>query len=331
MNFQNMNYFLQVAEKRSFSQAAEALYITQQTLSAAIASLEKELGCALFVRHIPLELTYGGECFLRYAKTILESRDRMLRDFAEIREEKRGRLRVGIAVNRGKMLMPPIIRAYHRTWPLVEVRIDERKNDELLPALYAGEIDLAIANFPADAHGVAMEDYYEAEIVLAVSERLLQEHFEARAEEVKAELKKTQDLRLLSGLPFLMSNIQGVTGRIERNLIRRAGIRPEVRASAANIGTVMDMCVLGEGACFCPEDLLQNLSTGAADSLFILHFPEGETTYPVRFGWRQEESGWKMLRAFIETAKRTDFTAVFPGREELSTDLGKGKMNRMAD
>ena len=183
----------------------------------------------------------------------------------------------------------------------------------------------------AYAHGVAMEDYYEAEIVLAVSERLLQEHFEARAEEVKAELKKTQDLRLLSGLPFLMSNIQGVTGRIERNLIRRAGIRPEVRASAANIGTVMDMCVLGEGACFCPEDLLQTLSTGAADSLFILHFPEGETTYPVRFGWRQEESGWKMLKAFIETAKRTDFTAVFPGREELSTDLGKGKMNRMAD
>ena len=62
MNFQSIRYFLQVARKRSFSQAAEELFITQQTLSASIASLEKELGCKLFVRHIPLELTYGASC-----------------------------------------------------------------------------------------------------------------------------------------------------------------------------------------------------------------------------------------------------------------------------
>ena len=64
MNFQNIQYFLQVARKRSFSQAAEELFITQQTLSASIAALERELGCKLFLRHIPLELTYGGERFL---------------------------------------------------------------------------------------------------------------------------------------------------------------------------------------------------------------------------------------------------------------------------
>ena len=49
MNFQSIQYFLQVARKRSFSQAAEELFITQQTLSASIAALEKELG-----RHVRL-------------------------------------------------------------------------------------------------------------------------------------------------------------------------------------------------------------------------------------------------------------------------------------
>lgn len=304
MNFQSMHYFLQVAEKRSFSQAAEGLYITQQTLSASIASLERELGCQLFVRHVPLELTYGGERFLRYAKNMLETRDRMLRDFDEIREEKRGRLRVGIAVNRGKMLMPAAVRKFHETWPLVEVRIDERKNDELLPALYDGEIDLAVANFPADAHGIVTEDYYEAEVVLAVSEKLLQERFGAEAAELKDELRRTQDLRLLARVPFLMSNIQGVTGRIERNLIRQAGLTPEVRASSGNIGTVLDMCVLGEGACFCPEDLLRTLPAGGENNLFVLHFPNGGTVYPVRFGWLPEQGEWKARSAFIETAKK---------------------------
>ena len=157
MNFQSMNYFLQVAEKRSFSQAAEALYITQQSLSASIASLEKELGTALFVRHIPLELTYGGELFQQYARSILQTQEHMLRDFAEIREEKRGRLRVGIAINRGRLLMPAIIRAFHETYPLVEVEIHERSNDELMAVLFEGRIDLAVANFPKATHGIVLE------------------------------------------------------------------------------------------------------------------------------------------------------------------------------
>ena len=93
MNFQSIQYFLQVARKRSFSQAAEELFITQQTLSASIASLEKELGCKLFVRHIPLELTYCGELFLQYARAFQQNYDRMERDFAEIGAGIRGRLR----------------------------------------------------------------------------------------------------------------------------------------------------------------------------------------------------------------------------------------------
>lgn len=67
MNFLSMDYFIMVAKERSFTKAAKRLGITQQTLSAHIASLEREVGCDLFVRHVPLELTYAGETFLRYA------------------------------------------------------------------------------------------------------------------------------------------------------------------------------------------------------------------------------------------------------------------------
>ena len=306
MNFQSMNYFLQVAEKRSFSQAAEALYITQQTLSAAIASLEKELGCLLFVRHIPLELTYGGELFLQYARSMLQMQEHMLRDFAEIREEVRGRLRVGIAINRGRLLMPAIVRAFHETWPLVEVEIDERGNDELMAVLAEGGIDLAIANFTRAPHGAVLEDYYTDEVVLAISEKLLRDHFGGRTEEIKAELRSSQDLRLLSGVPFLMSKAQGVAGRIGRSLIRQAQITPAVRATSGNMETLMEMCMLGEGACFCPENLLRNIfPAGQAKELFLLHFPGRKTVYSVRFGWLQEEKEWKIRRAFIDTAKKT--------------------------
>ena len=55
-----MKYFVVLAEERSFTKAAEKLHVTQQTLSAHVAGLEKESGAKLFIRHVPLELTDAG-------------------------------------------------------------------------------------------------------------------------------------------------------------------------------------------------------------------------------------------------------------------------------
>ena len=70
MNFLTMEYFLAVAQEKNFTRAAARMNITQQTLSAHIGALEKELGCRLFDRTKPLRLTYAGETLLRYAGEI---------------------------------------------------------------------------------------------------------------------------------------------------------------------------------------------------------------------------------------------------------------------
>ena len=307
MNFQSIHYFLQVARKRSFSQAAEELFITQQTLSASIASLEKELGCKLFVRHIPLELTYGGELFLQYAKTFEQTYERMERDFAEIGAGVRGRLRVGVAVNRGRLLMPKVIHAFHETHPMVEVEVVEGKNDALVEALHEGEIDLAVADFPDDFRGIALEPYYEDEIVLAVSDDLLRTIFSDRMDKIKRTLAETRDVRLLVEAPFLMSSALSVSGRIARKLIRQAGIVPQIKTSSGNMETLIEMCYLGEGVCFCPEKLLRNLlSEEQLTAMTVLRFPDGGTRYTVQFGWPNEEKDWPLRRDFIRLAKTAE-------------------------
>ena len=299
MNFQSIQYFLQVARKRSFSQAAEELFITQQTLSASIAALEKELGCKLFVRDIPLELTYGGEQFLQYAASFQRNYDHMLRDFAQIGAGIRGRLRVGVAMNRGRFLMPRLIHAFHETHPMVEVAVVEGKNDMLLESLREGEIDVAIADFPEDCRGIALEDYYVDEIVLAVSDALLSD--------LKGPLVEKRDIRLLAGVPFLMSSALSVSGRIGRNRIRQAGIVPEVRTSSGNMETLIEMCYLGEGACFCPEKLLRYLlSERQLQTMTILRFSDGGTRYSVKFGWPEQEKEWSVRNDFIHLAKEAE-------------------------
>lgn len=73
MNFMSMEYFITVVHYRNITRAAAHLHITQQTLSAHMSALEKELGCQLPIRRTPLWLTYEGEVFYRYASEISDT------------------------------------------------------------------------------------------------------------------------------------------------------------------------------------------------------------------------------------------------------------------
>ena len=93
MNFHSLDYFLVLAREKNFTRAAEALHITQQSLSSHIANLERELNCTLLVRRTPLELTYAGRTFLRYAESIGQTRQAMEREFCDISENQKGERR----------------------------------------------------------------------------------------------------------------------------------------------------------------------------------------------------------------------------------------------
>lgn len=82
MNFDSLGYFLALAREKNFTRAAETLHITQQSLSSHIANLERELNCTLVVRRTPLQLTYAGRTFLRYAESIGQTRQAMEREFS---------------------------------------------------------------------------------------------------------------------------------------------------------------------------------------------------------------------------------------------------------
>ncbi len=94
-------------------------------LSAHIASLEREVGCDLFVRHVPLELTYAGETFLRYATDFQHDHTMMMQEFDDIAHDETGILRVAVAHTRERTIMPRIIAAYQRKRPGIMVDMIE--------------------------------------------------------------------------------------------------------------------------------------------------------------------------------------------------------------
>ena len=87
MHLLPMYYFKVVVKNRSINKAAQELHITQQTLSAHMNSVEKELGCVLFTRSPHFQLTYEGEKFYQYVKLLLNFYESCEGNLAIIRNE----------------------------------------------------------------------------------------------------------------------------------------------------------------------------------------------------------------------------------------------------
>ncbi|MDX6354292.1 MAG: hypothetical protein QOF98_1195, partial [Streptomyces sp.] len=76
MQFQQLQYFVAVADARHFTRAADAVHVSQPSLSQQIRALEKELGAALFSRaRGNITLTDAGETLLPLARRILADAD----------------------------------------------------------------------------------------------------------------------------------------------------------------------------------------------------------------------------------------------------------------
>ncbi|MFD7944671.1 LysR family transcriptional regulator, partial [Streptomyces sp. NPDC059744] len=96
MHFQQLTYFVAVAEARHFTRAAEEVHVSQPSLSQQIRALENELGAELFSRaRGNITLTDAGEALLPLARRILADADTARHEVQELAQLRRGRVRLG--------------------------------------------------------------------------------------------------------------------------------------------------------------------------------------------------------------------------------------------
>ena len=275
MNFQTMDYFVAVAEERSFTRAAERLNVTQQTLSANIAHTEKELGTKLLDRSVPLTLTYAGEEFLKYARRFQATRRAMRQEFRDISGNERGRLRVGVTATRGHIIMPRSIAAFQKQHPLISIELHEGENDQLVEWLSGGQLDLVVATITGPAYDLVVHDLFLEKIVLVVA----------------------------YDLPFLTVGKRDVAGNLARQAFESAGINPHIKVMSRNSETLMALAVRGVGACFLPSELVASTFTKPHDAGLCVIELGKNMTYSVSVAWRKAEHVWSAITSFDEVLK----------------------------
>ena len=148
-DFNKYRFFYAVAEYKSFSKAAENLYISQPAISHAIKELEEQLNTKLFIRNNKsVSLTEDGEKLLFYIKGAFDNILMGERVLKEKENDLTGIIRIGIYSHISLFMLPKVMNEFSKEYPNAKFNIYSTSNMEMLEKLRNKELDFVILQYP---------------------------------------------------------------------------------------------------------------------------------------------------------------------------------------
>lgn len=146
-----LRYFLAVAGEGSLKRAAEALHVTQPTLSRQILDLERDLGVSLIVHgRKPVMLTESGILFQQRAKELVELADKTRREMAERSAMVGGTVSIACVESSVSRLLPDAMQKFSRLFPNVKYELYSADGDDIREKIDRGRVDLGILLEPVE-------------------------------------------------------------------------------------------------------------------------------------------------------------------------------------
>ena len=147
MDLRDIEYFAVVAQHGHLGRAAEALGLGQPALSMSLRRLEKSAQAKL-VKRTPkgVELTAVGAALLSHVSKLRLARDDLAREVADLAHGRAGHLRIGASPSNAEVFLPEACGTLLMEAPKVTLNVAVLDNDELLPALRKGDLDIAVTH-----------------------------------------------------------------------------------------------------------------------------------------------------------------------------------------
>jgi DNA-binding transcriptional LysR family regulator len=257
MELRHLRYFVAVAEYRNFTRAAEHNFVAQPALSQQIGRLERELGVALFARdRHTVELTPAGQLLLPHARRILADAELAQAELRAYLGLEAGQLRMGlIQTSAAAIDVLDAIKRFHERFPAIEVHVASQTSAEMVQAVAAGTLDLAIV-------ALAREDVPAGlQTRLLSTDPLVGVVGERAADGLTGPVPLPE---LLARGPLInFTPGSGLRGQVDAAL-RRAGLETDSRFELAQATDMLRAAAAGLGVTIVPRSLAESTSTEAA-------------------------------------------------------------------
>lgn len=170
MEFKQVECFVAVARKKSFSRAADVLFMTQPAVTISVQKLEKELGITLFDRKTrKITLTEGGEIFYRYAVEMINLFAKAEYSLNEFKNNIEGMLEICASTIPEQYLLPYIAKAFKEIYPLVRFSISHKDSREVVEEILSGRINFGFVGAKHAYETLEYIDFYADRLVLITS------------------------------------------------------------------------------------------------------------------------------------------------------------------
>lgn len=247
MTIAKLQQFLAVCQYQSVSRAAEALHISQPSVSGTIRDLESEFQINLF-RHEGRRLVLTAEgSFLR------ERGQQLVRQFEELSWQmedlgnQKNRFRIGIPPMAGTIFFPQLYKAFEAAYPEITLSITECGSLHAEKLLNEGELDLVMATLPAEpSPEFSCQKLARTELVLAVSPA----HRLANA--------KAIDVTMLAEEPLVLFGTDTAPSNAVLSLFTEKQLRPNVLLYSSQLSMIRQFIADGTAAAFLLNALVEN-------------------------------------------------------------------------
>lgn len=254
MDTQKCKYFIAVAKNKSFSRAAEEIYVSQPYVSRQILELESELGTKLFIRERKnVTLTPAGEYFLHYCENMLIMEANMQSEMRSFSQKKKGKIRIGISPAIGSYILPVALADYKRTFPDLTIQVDDGDDQLIFKKILDGSLDICFFSLPElpdkfDYQLIRMEPLL---LVLPPNHPLGTP--EAKGNYANPPYCYSADLKRLQFDPYIgMYKTKGIAMYADR-IFQQCEIQPKTIYTFRNIETAYRMAALGHGYTIIPQ------------------------------------------------------------------------------
>ncbi|MCG8927956.1 LysR family transcriptional regulator [Lentzea sp. CC55] len=292
MDLRQLEYFVAVAEEGNFTRAAARVHVVQSAVSAAIKTLERELGATLLDRNSKrVLLTGAGEALLPKAQAVLDAAAEARDAVAQVEGAITGTVRVGTLTAMTLIDLPGLLGEFHRRHPgvLVRTRAATSGSQGLVEQLLDRRLDLAFASLPGEVPpGIVLDELAHSVMGLVVPH----DHpLAARSEVSIAEL---------AGMDFIDSPLGYGNRAVADRAFALNAVPRRVTLEMSDIFTGVDYVRNGLGIALLPSYVL-----GDAPGVATLEVTGADLRWPIGLARPADRAPTAAARALIAVVHET--------------------------
>lgn len=259
MNIHHLKYFIALAKRNNYREAAVFCNVSQPAISMAIKSMETKLGAPLFKRHKnPVELTEFGEKIYHHGLRIISEYEQMMA-YQDSDGVLRGHINLGVIPTIASALIPLFIGQFIKDYPHVKVNVEELTTSNVINKIKKDELDAGVIATPIDNLKLKHDVLYYEEFMVYSSDKIDKDYLLPSDIEIK-------ELWLLEEGHCLRSQIMNLCEL-------KAKTDGMINYNAGSIDTLLNLVDTQGGLTIVPELAVKQLSAYRRKRLSMFNPP----------------------------------------------------------